>query len=189
MSEGNIFIDAFAGIVTVGFAVVFFYYLWQQYVIDVTREQLFELRDRLFDIASEGKLDRNSESYRVLREMFNSGIRFTHRISLVQFIMVSRYEDELVRTRVASVQMLLDDIDNQDTRYEVQKLLNRMGRFLTLHLVKKSIFVQLLGPVGVLLYIAVSLGTQFFDKFRYDSRELINAMTYEEAIHQAANTQ
>lgn len=55
--------------------------LYNNYRVDRLRQQLFALRDQLFDDALNGRIRFDSPAYRVTRTMLNGMIRFGHRIS------------------------------------------------------------------------------------------------------------
>ena len=84
----NELVGALTSSITILIGFVFFYWVWQQYVIDSTRQQLFELRDELFDLATERGLDRDCAAYKWLREMLNISIRFAHDLDFVRILIM-----------------------------------------------------------------------------------------------------
>ncbi len=67
---------------------VLYAWLYQQYRIDKTRQELFALRDDLFDFAAAGNIPFNHPSYTLLRTTINGMIRFCHRLSLFTVILM-----------------------------------------------------------------------------------------------------
>jgi cbb3-type cytochrome oxidase subunit 3 len=65
--------------------------LWRfkQYRMDRFRQSVFALRDELFDYAAKGKISFNHPAYITLRNLMNGYIRFSHRISLVQVLLLT----------------------------------------------------------------------------------------------------
>lgn len=63
-----------------GFATLvgFLYGPWQRLVVDIIRQQLFEIRDTAFDFAAKGEVEFNSGEYIFFRELINSMIRNAH---------------------------------------------------------------------------------------------------------------
>ena len=59
------------------------FWLFRDYRIDVFRQNMFALRDELFDFASEGKIAFDHPAYRSLRAACNGYIRFGHRVSFI----------------------------------------------------------------------------------------------------------
>ncbi len=60
---------ALSGAGTILLALVFFYFPWQSFVIDQTRQRLFEVRDQWFDFTK--KLDRKETRPVLLRFVQN----------------------------------------------------------------------------------------------------------------------
>lgn len=61
---------------------VLFFWLYRQMRLDVFRQKLFALRDELFDVAADGKIDFRHPAYGMLRSTINGTIRFGHRLNL-----------------------------------------------------------------------------------------------------------
>lgn len=72
----------------IAFLVWFFYGPWNRFVIDLARQNLFELRDEVFLLAADGKLEFSSEAYCVLRDRLNKMIRFCHHLTLANLIAI-----------------------------------------------------------------------------------------------------
>ena len=60
-------------------------YLYNDHRVDHLRQDLFALRDMLFDEARAGKIAFTSPTYGATRDLLNGGIRFAHRFSLSRF--------------------------------------------------------------------------------------------------------
>ena len=60
--------------------------LFNGYREDRLRQELFELRDRLFDEAVEGNVSFDSHAYQATRLLLNGMLRFAHRLSLSRFV-------------------------------------------------------------------------------------------------------
>ena len=60
--------------------------LYNSYREDVLRQELFEIRDRLFDDARAGRISFDSKAYRAARTVLNGLLRFAHRVSLARFL-------------------------------------------------------------------------------------------------------
>ncbi len=65
------------------------FYLYNEFRVDRLRQQLFALRDDLFDQAADGRIAFESGAYQATRLMLNGMIRFGHRASL-SHILASR---------------------------------------------------------------------------------------------------
>lgn len=55
---------------------------WQTLLIDITRQRIFESRDKIFLYAADGKLGFDSKAYKEVRKYLNNSIRLCHRIGL-----------------------------------------------------------------------------------------------------------
>ncbi len=72
----------------ISFFLVFclWHYGFRQLAVDAYRQELFEARDRLFDLAERNpaRFDFTHPAYGILRTQFNGSIRFAHRLNMVQ---------------------------------------------------------------------------------------------------------
>ncbi|MFL6274513.1 MAG: hypothetical protein ACJ74G_04815, partial [Blastocatellia bacterium] len=59
---------------------------FREYRIDLYRQEMFELRDALFDEADSGLLNFNHTAYGLLRSAMNGYIRFGHRLNFLQML-------------------------------------------------------------------------------------------------------
>lgn len=71
---------------SIGFFIWIFYGPWSNFVVDLTRQNLFEIRDSVFSLAADGKLDSQAEPYQVFRERINRMIRFCHHFTLSNIV-------------------------------------------------------------------------------------------------------
>jgi hypothetical protein len=58
-----------------------------EYRLDAYRQQMFALRDELFDFAADGNISFNDPAYRLLRDQMNATIRFGHNLTLYRLLM------------------------------------------------------------------------------------------------------
>ena len=61
--------------------------LYRNYCMDRFREDIFSLRDEVFDYASAGHISFDSPAYDLLRTTMNGYIRFAHKMGLLQMIL------------------------------------------------------------------------------------------------------
>ena len=79
--------------------------LYRDYRADSLRQDLFEIRDELFDQAASGLVDFDEPAYDMLRETLNGNIRFAHRLSLLRVVFIggcswSSHRQPQIRKRV-----------------------------------------------------------------------------------------
>ena len=70
----------------------FYFYFYKTYCIDLTRSELFSLRDKLFLLACEERLKFNSKEYGMTRVLINGMIRFLHCLSLSRLFLSCFFE-------------------------------------------------------------------------------------------------
>jgi hypothetical protein len=145
----------------IGFA--FFYWVWQQYVIDSTRQQLFELRDQLFDLATDGSLNRKSEQYELLRALLNKSIRYADELDVVRLTIF------IITAKLAGVRNLalptkhfaesIRKIKDEKVRGQVNAILEKKSKILMWHIYRRSLLLLILVPVVVffLSFVMVSI--------------------------------
>ncbi|MDI7183622.1 hypothetical protein QMM25_13310 [Leptospira santarosai] len=60
---------------------------WKSYLVDRTREDLFALRDRLFELGlKQNGIKFSDPAYQSFEAIINGTIRFTHRISFLRYV-------------------------------------------------------------------------------------------------------
>jgi len=141
-------------IVTVFFLVawVFYFWIYQEYRVDKTRQEIFAIRDELFDFAAAGNIYFNHPSYVMLRTTMNGMIRFTHRVNLIMVIMLILMNLKTVEAKafVESYDESVASLDSS-TRDKLNNYLGRMNWAIVNHLIRSSIilmfFVVLAGIV------------------------------------------
>jgi hypothetical protein len=140
-----------------------FYWIWQEYVIDSTRQQVFELRDELFDMAAAGQLDMNGEPYRMLRELFNASIRFAHHLNiwrlLVLMFTVKAVGERNVGRYAKHVVESVSSIEDPKIRARVSVIVEKQQMALALHVFKRSLLLMLAVPLALTILIMVLVST------------------------------
>ena len=67
--------------------VVVLLWQWPSYRLDGFRQEMFSLRDELFDYAYSGKIGFDDPAYRLLRQLMNGFIRYAHRLTFFRVCM------------------------------------------------------------------------------------------------------
>lgn len=127
-----------------GLAIAIFYlffFLYKDYMNDYTRQELFKLRDRLFDYAADGNIAFDDEAYKTTRTMINGVIRFTHSITLTHWLMMTffssdehrNYEKQFSAQFAVAISKL-----NQDQQKMVKDVLVDTHLLIANHLLKTS---------------------------------------------------
>lgn len=66
----------------------FFFWMHKNHSVEIFRQKMFDLRDRLFDDAMDGKIGFNHPAYRLLRNTMNGFLRHGHRVTLFELLLV-----------------------------------------------------------------------------------------------------
>lgn len=67
------------------------FWKYRTYSVDAFRQDMFALRDDLFDAARAGLIDFNHPAYGLLRSTINGFIRFGHRFTIGQFLFMTLF--------------------------------------------------------------------------------------------------
>lgn len=128
-----------------------FYGPWQAVCTDISRQIIFERRDRLFDMALAGRLEFDSEAYRATRRALNGMLRFAHRFTWQEFIIsaffIDRYKPKIPDWRDTLVSL------PPDVRAEIQDLVRECSAMLTGTMVLKSFII---GPIVFVMVFAIA---------------------------------
>ena len=73
-------------LISVALIWILFFWLYRDYRVDKFRQELFDLRDQLFDLALDGKIPFESASYGMLRSTINGMIQQAHTICLLDMV-------------------------------------------------------------------------------------------------------
>ncbi|MGX5672569.1 hypothetical protein [Thermomonas fusca] len=110
--------------------------------IDRTRDELFCLRSRLFEIAHSNRVAFEHPGYRAARDLLNGMIRYAHDVSATHLIFAhlfaNREARHIRRAIAASIQRDLNSLP-KTTRNDVQQLLTDASEALTQLIVFRSV--------------------------------------------------
>lgn len=67
----------------------FVFYLWRDYRLDAFRDDLFALRDRMFQYAAKGNITFDNPAYLLLRNRMNILLRYAHEFTFTSFVVVT----------------------------------------------------------------------------------------------------
>lgn len=139
------------GIISI--ALWFLYFnLYQQYKVDKTRQELFAIRDEMFDFAAANNISFSHPAYIILRHTMNGMIRVAHKINWYSVIIIVLFTPREIGTRDFSEQFkkAQSDVDLA-TRKKLNDYLERMNRTITIHIIKSSILLRAILLVARLL--------------------------------------
>src|SRR6266576_646661 len=87
MTDPRIILTVVASVISLLALWVVYCLSYRDYRVDLFRQRLFELRDRVFDFARSGELSFDHPAYGILRSTINGFIRFGHRFGMFQIIL------------------------------------------------------------------------------------------------------
>lgn len=142
--------DALGGLVAILLLILFWAGPWQRMCLDLARQRLFANRDRLFDMALEGKFEFDSEGYREARLQIERMIRYAHVMHLTEFLFVSL---ALKKTSTGRrTRSFMKSISNASARLEVDELLDKSTNQILTMMVIKSPFMFAIIPLAFATY-------------------------------------
>jgi hypothetical protein len=141
--------------------VVLVFWLYRGYRVDKFRQDMFALRDELFDFADSGAISFDDPAYGFLRRTMNGYIRFGHRLSLLHAVVFwTLSEPDSLRKPSESFDTQWNGVVNDVAPAVGEQLASfrsRMERLLIQHLVLNSPLLVLLIVPAIALYILARL--------------------------------
>lgn len=146
-------------------------WLYRDYQVDVFRENLFELRNELFDFAATGGIPFDDPAYRGLRAVCNGYIRFGHRVSFLPGFLFSwsltREEKEQIEEEGFThwwTTSATSDLDVDVVR-ALDKYKERMEKLVGSHLILGSPLLVFTVVPAVVLIVAIWLPIEVIKVF------------------------
>ena len=135
---------------------------WPEQRIDIFRQQMFALRDELFDFALEGEIEFDNPAYTQLRELMNGFIRYAHNLTpyrtFVSYLRWSCTSTQPVRVWAVAWEQALNKIADKDKRDKLEEFHSKASMLVFSQLVLSPGLLITLMP---LLVIVVILHTQW----------------------------
>ncbi len=139
----------------------FFSHFWQEFCIANTRQKYFELRDQLFLLAMNDRMDFKSQIYRDMRNVLNLRIRLAHTINfsdLISLLIVKK--GVLPKTHTLADE--IEKIDDTELRAELRDIYGRANEILFAHMIVRSpicLLIVALSPFFI-LFVLIALVIQ-----------------------------
>jgi len=125
--------------------VALFYGPWQSFVLEVLRQNLFNLRDSLFLVAADRKISFESPEYRAIRERFNMMIRYAHTLNWSHVLahIICKPRD----VKAFDINELVARIENPEVAKMVLGYYQRAMIYAALAIVARSLFLLITNMV------------------------------------------
>lgn len=140
--------------------VIFYFWFYKQYQIDRSRQELFALRDELFDYAADGNINFDHPAYIFLRQTMNGMIRFTHRVDILTIFGVL-FVKVTLPTEPDSFQRQFQEallkIESEEKRKKLLHFSEQMNLIIIGHIIKSSIIAFFLAVVFLVVIIVCML--------------------------------
>lgn len=134
----------------------FFSSPWQSLWTAVSRQQLFELRDRLFDIAADERIGFSDTAYLELREYLNGCIRFAHKITFGSFMAAAVCPGSLAHKKY-NLPEAIERVTDEKVRQEIRDIFLKSVFILLRHMVIRSPLLWILLGFAPLIVISNKL--------------------------------
>ena len=144
--------DALVGVAAFAGVILIFYWPWQETVIALTRQIVFEERDAIFDMAADGELEFDSPEYKEIRRALNQLIRFTHELTWLRFVLHLRgmaVRGEL--TKESALSLAIKKIEDPKVRAKVVERVSKAQAAMAAAMGLRSLIVMI--PTAVVILI------------------------------------
>ncbi len=165
------FVLVIEALVCTAILIWFFSSPWQSLWTAVSRQQLFELRDRLFDIAADERIEFSDTAYRQLREYLNGCIRFAHKIKFGSFVAAALCPG-LMTHKKYNLPEAIERVTDEEVRQEMRDIFMKSVLILSSHMVIRSPFLLILLCFAPLLVVSNKL-VETVDWFVSQLKDLI----------------
>lgn len=128
---------------------------WRNYRTDKLRQDIFDLRAELFEFAASGGIDFENRSYRRLRMLFNSMIRFAHKITFGRLVTTLALEQR--HPIFQSVPGFPDELNGDNLGGAARKELWQLHRRLMKKVIFHILTTSLLAVPGLLFFFVCAV--------------------------------
>lgn len=143
-------LNAFLLLIALFGFLVLFYGPWQKLCTDWARQEMFEARDAIFNMAARGKFRFDSAEYREIRDGAQILIRFCHHLTvprLIVYALLRGLHPNIQNTMWAAVRR----IENPEIRQEVEQQILKIGKAAVISLGLRSMVLILLCCLAVVI--------------------------------------
>lgn len=143
-------------LISILFLIALLFWLSQDYWVDSFRQQMFSLRDELFDDARNGRISFDDSSYGMLRSSMNGFIQFGHRLNIWQVILLNIIASKEGGVGTKSFYKRLEEGMQNNTAEQKELITNyylRMNFCVIKHIINSSIILTVTLIVPVIFFL------------------------------------
>lgn len=171
---------------------VLYFWLYRDYRLDYFRQQLFALRDELFDIALAGELQFEGRAYGLLRTTINGTIQYGHQLGFLQLLCAWWFtKDDLLRKQNVEAYKLRWESACAELSPEAAAKVRAIRQRLHFLIIQQVVFTSFILFVTLLAFVFAILlrcvqqwllrcGQRLFTASRI--HELVNALDSDAAL-------
>lgn len=154
--------EAAISVVHFMFGLLLIFLLWhlgvRPYLLDRFREELFILRDDLFDYAAAGNIDFDDPNYGAVREWLNGSIRLAHRFGPIDTLVMTMFGRVAERDHpeIKEWKKRIEQIADGTHGAKLQEIIKRSFVIIGKNAVKRSPILWVLVTVGFILALIYS---------------------------------
>lgn len=141
---------------SVAFLIWFFYGPWQNFVLDTLRQNLFEIRDEIFLLAADGKIEFSSPEYKATRKWLNTIIRFAHEITWIQILAFACSGVGKV-AQPSNMKDIISQIEDKGASERILDLYRKASIFVCASILLRSLFLMVTNMVSAPIIMLVIL--------------------------------
>jgi hypothetical protein len=138
---------------------IFVFFFYRNYRLDLFRQEIFTIRDELFDYGASGAVSFSDPAYLLLRKFMNQTIRYAHILTFSRYIVAAllgrRYSPDFTNP-VQKWRERVDDIEAEEVRNKLLEFHDRVGLAIADQLLRRSLF---LFSIGTLLAVIARIVT------------------------------
>jgi hypothetical protein len=138
-------------LVSIGFLFFLVFFLVNQHRIDRLRQQLFFIRDALFDEAADGRISFDSKAYIYTRTVLNGLLRFSHRVSISRFLTVALLMSKDDQSESSSTVRAAMSASPEADRVVCEQYLRKAHMAVLKHLGSSPVIILLVPVLSLLL--------------------------------------
>lgn len=173
------------------FGILILWTLWQilmkKYAVEKFRDELFWIRDELFDLAAKGQdFKFDSPLYQELEKIINGTIRFAHTIDYINFrvfnalLRFKRIEIQKNESKLRKrIEQLIENVENIELRNNIRDLKKRYDVQIIKYIIKKSLYLSAIVMISFFIFMIVEYfrNVEYFRKRRKDDAVFASRIT------------